>query len=66
MGYYHGVKIQLFEGEYTINTMAPYAGYMGMWEKQKNAADAAIANSKKQLSKLKVVQEEEEETEAQR
>ena len=57
MGYYHRVKIQLFEGEYTINTMEPYAGYMGMWEKQKNAADAVIAKSKEQL---KVVQEEEE------
>ena len=62
MGYEQGVEIQLFEGEYTKKTMEPFAGYMGMWEKQKNSADEVIAKSKEGLTvALKREDKEEEE-----
>ena len=60
MGYKHGVKIQLWEGEYTENSMEPFAGFMNIWETKKNAADEEIAKAKEALLSDTIDQDEKE------
>ena len=53
MAWDHGVKIKLFDCEYTADTMEPYQAYMDHFAKMKNEADATKTWAKEELKKCK-------------